>query len=189
MSISLNPSPINRNSLSTGWTSSTRSRHAKPEIASAATLYLIACGATLTIWNPDPFLVWAYEIVIFILAGIGCVQARPRINVEGLVMVCISLWGFIQLTAQATVYRWATLNAALRNAALAATALAGFLAFRNASIRTGFLRAMVWFGVLQSVASVLGLFHFSRANPMGLPQSIPRQLGSLREPQQLCTIS
>ncbi len=64
----------------------------------------------------------------------------------------------MQLVSGSTVYRWATLNASLQNAALAATALAGFLAFRNPFIRSGFLRAMVWFGLLLSVASMLAYF-------------------------------
>src|ERR1700730_1240396 len=129
MSISLNPTPINRDSLSTLWFSSTSDRLSKLEVVVAAAVFLLACGATLTIWNPDPFVRWAYEIAIFALAGISCVRTRLETNVTGLILASISLWGLGQLACGSTVYRWATLNAALQNAAFAATALAGFVAF------------------------------------------------------------
>jgi O-antigen ligase len=158
MSISLNLTPINRDSLSTLWFSRTGDRPSKREVAGAAPVFLLACGATLTIWNPDPFVRWSYEIAIFALAGIGCARSRLGTNVTGLVLASISLWGLGQLVTGSTVYHWATLNATLQNAAFAATALAGFVAFRTASIRAGFLRAMVWFGVLLSVVSVLAYF-------------------------------
>lgn len=140
------------------WLSGTSDRWSRIEIVSVGAIFVLACGATLTIWSPDPFVRWGYEIGIFALAGIGCVRNRLRINVTGSVIACISLWGFAQLIHGSTVYRWTTLNASLQNAALAATALAGFLAVRNPSIRAGFLRAMVWFGLLLSVASVLAYF-------------------------------
>jgi O-antigen ligase len=158
MSIILNPTPNNRISLSTLWFTSTSDRWSRLEAASGAAIFLLACGATLSIWSPDPFLTWAYEIPIFALAGIGCLRSRLRINIVGSILACISLWGFVQLATGTTVYRWATLNASLQDAAFAATALAGFLAFRSASIRAGFLRAMVWFGLLLSVVSVLAYF-------------------------------
>ncbi len=101
---------------------------------------------------------WAYGIAIFALAGIVCLRRRAWINVTSSILGCISLWGFVQIEHGTTVYRWATLNAALQNAALAATALAGFVAFRNDLIRTTFLQAMVWFGTLLSVVSVLAFF-------------------------------
>ncbi len=158
MSISLNPSPINRNSLSTGWLSGTSAPHSRMENMIGAALFLIACGATLTISNPDPYIAWVYEIAIFALAGIGCLRSSLSANVPGLVLCCISLWGLGQLYLGATVYRWATLNASLQTSALAATALTGYLAFRNSSAGTGFLRAMVWFGTLLSVIGVLSYF-------------------------------
>lgn len=158
MSISLSPTPINRDSLSTRWLSSTGGHPQRLEIVSAVTVFLLASGATLTIWNPDPMVPWAYGIAIFALAGIVCLRRRAWINVTSSILGCISLWGFVQLEHGTTVYRWATLNAALQNAALAATALAGFVAFRNDLIRTTFLQAMVWFGTLLSVVSVLAFF-------------------------------
>lgn len=151
MSISLNPTPINRNSLSTGWFTGT-------EAVTAGLAFSVACAATLTIWSPDPFVSWGYEIAIFALAGAACLGGQLPVNVAGLLVACISLWGFVQSAAGWTVYPWVTLNASLQNAALAATFLVGLLAFRSASIRERFLHAMVGFGLLLSVVSVLAYF-------------------------------
>jgi O-antigen ligase len=86
-------------------------------------------------------------------------SASAPVPVAGMIAIsALSLWGFAELALGATVYRWATFQAALENAALGATAAAGFLAFRHASVRAAFLRALVWFGVLLSVASVVAYF-------------------------------
>ncbi len=48
---------------------------------------------------------------------------RTRGGVTDLGLAAIALWGFAQLALSATVYRYATLEASLRLAALAATAM------------------------------------------------------------------
>jgi O-antigen ligase len=120
--------------------------------------FLIACGATLTIWNPDPLWAWAYEIAIFLLAGVASVKARERPGPTGFILACIPLWGFGQLAFGASAYRWSTLNASLEVSALGATALMGLLALGHPSARDSFLNGLVWFGTALSVVSVLAYF-------------------------------
>lgn len=120
--------------------------------------FLAACGATLTIWNPDPLWAWAYEIAIFLLAGIACVRTREKPRTTGFILLCISLWAFGQLAFGASVCRWPTLNASLEVSALGATALVGLLALGHPSTRASFLSGFVWFGLGLSVVSVLAYF-------------------------------
>jgi O-antigen ligase len=67
-------------------------------------------------------------------------------------------WGFLQLALGATIYRYATVEASLRMAALATTGLVAASALGNASLRLAFLRAFVWFGFLVAIAGVLAYY-------------------------------
>src|SRR5580704_5103662 len=102
-----------------------------PLVDKANILTVLALSATVSIWKTDPLLAWGYEAVIFILTGMECLKLRRSIPAVGFPMAAIALWGFVQLGAGATVYRWATVNAALQNAALAATALGAFLVLQS----------------------------------------------------------
>ncbi len=77
---------------------------------------------------------------------------RPAI---ALTFAAFSLWGFAQLLASTTVYRWATVNATLQYAALAAILIAGYSAFETERSRSLFRRALMWFGLSLSVLGVL----------------------------------
>ena len=113
---------------------------------------VVAMGATLTIWIRDPAAEWAYEIAVFGIAAATCVrrQSIPR-RASAVAMAAIALWGFAELALGATVYRYATWNAGLRFAALAATA---FIAPAGRS-REVLLRIFVWFAFVVSVLSVV----------------------------------
>jgi O-antigen ligase len=98
----------------------------------------------VTVWSTDPFWAWGYEIAVFTLADWECFKLLwiPALCFRPVLvpMAAISLWGFLQLAVGATVYRWATINIALQNLALAATALGAFLALRRPQIHAAFLR-------------------------------------------------
>jgi O-antigen ligase len=86
-----------------------------------------------------------------------------RITLPGAALAVISLWGlvqlgFAQLGFDATVYRYATLDAAVRTAALGATVFAASRALRSARLRLQFLTAFAWFGFAVSVVAVLAYF-------------------------------
>ncbi len=78
----------------------------------------------------------------------------------------LSFWGFGQLAAGSTVYRYATLNASLRMAALGATALVSSAVFQRAEARDRLLRGLLygllhgfaWFGFLLGIASVVAYY-------------------------------
>ena len=93
------------------------------------------------------------------LAAVASLRSRLRAPpVAVAALAGISLWGFAQLLAGATVYRWATLNAALFFLALAATVRAGYAAFESERARALFRSAFVWFGVAISILGVLCYF-------------------------------
>jgi O-antigen polymerase len=117
--------------------------------------FVLAVAATLTIWIRDPAPEWTYEIAVFSIAGAVCLRRGAiRWSAAGVAMAAIALWGFVELALGTTVYRYATLNATLRFAALAATA---FIAPTGRS-REVFLRAFVWFAFAISVLSVVAYY-------------------------------
>jgi O-antigen ligase len=116
---------------------------------------IAAMAATLTIWVRDPLAEWSYELAVFGIAIAVCVRrGRLQLNATSLALGAIGLWGFIELALGASVYRYATLNAGLRFAALAATA---YIAPSGRS-RGVFLRVFVWFAFGLSVLSVLAYY-------------------------------
>jgi O-antigen ligase len=125
-------------------------------------LLALATAATLAIWSADPFLEWAYEGGVFLLAGwivFRINQSRdfrcgPVLAAAGL----LAVWGFAQLGTGATVYRYVTLNESLRVAALAATALVASEIFRQPAARDRLLRWSSWFGFVLGVASVVAYY-------------------------------
>lgn len=127
-------------------------------VSTGLTLFLLACAASLTIWSADPFLTWGYEVAIFLVGITVFLQAPLRFPATWFVLPAISLWGFAQLAVGATVYRWATLNAALQVTALAVTAVSASVAFRNVAARGAILRAFAWFGFILSILSVAAYF-------------------------------
>lgn len=168
MRVSLSDKPFNRQGVSTPWVHGTSSRAERLERASAALLLGLGAAATLTTWVRSPLLAWGYALGVFLLAGMWTARdvftpRALRVTVRGAALTAISLWGFVQLGfAQlglgATVYRYATLDAAVRTAALGATAYAASRALRSARLRLQFLTAFAWFGFAVSVAAVLAYF-------------------------------
>jgi len=119
----------------------------------------MAMAATLAIGFREPRLEYGYEFVVFILAVGWCWKGlEPLPPIPSLLLAVIAAWGFLQLALGATVSRYATLQGSLRCAALAATALASFRAFRSRGMRVEFLRFIAWMGGLVAVISVLAYF-------------------------------
>ncbi len=118
----------------------------------------LATGATLAIWSADPFTEWVSECGIFLLAGWVALRRNIRIGPTLIAAAVLAVWGFGQLVMGAPVYRYATLNASLRVAALAATALVASVVFERAAARERLLRWLAWFGFLLSIASVVAYY-------------------------------
>lgn len=134
---------------------------------------MIAMAATLTIWIRDPLAEWAYEIAVFGVGAAACVRRAPlNVNFASLALGAIALWGFVQLALGATVYRYATLNAALRFASLAATAW-----IAPARSRMAFLRAFVWFAFAVSILSVVAYYTSVGKVLWAFPSQYPQAWG------------
>jgi O-antigen ligase len=145
------------------WTSRTLSHERVGSSASAIALFVLAAVATLTIFIRDPLFSWGYALGIFLLAGYSSamrflVPVVGRVTAAGVVLAVISLWGFGQLAAGATVYRYATWDASVRMAALGATAWVAANALGETGLRMRLLRALVWFGFALSLVSVVAYF-------------------------------
>ena len=168
MRVSLSAKPFNRHSFSTLWVDGTAGRLSSLERTSAAVLLGLGGAATLTTWVRSPLPAWGYALGVFLLAGVWTARDAftpyaLRITLPGAALAVISLWGFVQLGLvqlgmAATVYRYATLDAAVRTAALGATAFAASRALRSARLRIYFLTAFAWFGFAVSVVAVLTYF-------------------------------
>jgi O-antigen ligase len=129
-------------------------------IPMALVLLCLAMAATLAIGLRDPRSDYIYESAIFMVAACWC-WTTPEIGMKAMPLIPLALipgWGFFQLALGATVYRYATLSSSLRGAALAATAWLGCCVLRSERLRTKFLRAFAWFGVLVAISSVLAYF-------------------------------
>src|SRR5262249_2691388 len=73
-------------------------------------------------------------------------------------LAAISIWGFAQLATGASVYRFATFDAALRFASYGATAWAAMLIARRAGSPVRLLESLACFGCVVSVISVSAYF-------------------------------
>jgi len=121
-------------------------------------LLALAAAATLAIGSAEPFVEWAYEGSVFLLAGWVALRRNPRFGPVLISAAVLALWGFGQLAVGATVYRYATLSGALRVAALGATALVASEVFRPRHARERMLQGFAWFGFVLSVISVVAYY-------------------------------
>jgi O-antigen ligase len=152
--------PIKRVRLRTIWVGGTIDTPEVAAHASATALFLAAMMATLLIGFREPRVEYAYECVVFALAAGWCRNVVDQFPpaIPSVALIAIAVWGFLQLTFGATVYRFQTLEASLRFAALAATALVSFGSFRSPVLRVKCLSAIAWLGALVAVVSVLAYF-------------------------------
>ncbi len=155
--------PFHRIGFSTLWIESTCTSVGGEANVKAIGLFALAAYATLTIFVRDPLLSWGYALGIFLLGGYSAarqilVPTTVRVTVAGLVLAAIALWGFAQLATGTTVYGYATWNASLQTAALAATAWIAAGTFRDTGLRLRFLRSFAWFGFGVSLISVMSYF-------------------------------
>jgi O-antigen ligase len=125
-------------------------------------LFALPALATLTIWCTDPLWNWASEAGMLLLASLVSVRAYVRkIRYNMLFPIgAIAAWGFLQLALGWTVYRYATLDAALRLAACASVAFSAAALLSVRQRREEWLRWFSWFAVVVGLVSVLA-YHTS----------------------------
>ncbi len=124
----------------------------------AITLFLSACAATLTIWKVGPPGDWIYECCILSLAGLLLLRAASISWRFVMPLGLLGIWGFLQLALGSTVYRHATLQAALQFAAMAAAAFVSYRTLASPLYLERFLKAFAWFGFLVSILGVLAYY-------------------------------
>lgn len=158
MRVKSSAQPIKGLRLGTFWVQSTGDMTGVAGRVNAAALFLIALGATLVIGFRDPRCEYVYEAAVFVLAAGWSWKGFGLPPIPGLLLAAIAAWGFGQLALGTTVYRYVTLQGALRDAALAATAVVSYWIYLSRRVRIDFLRAFAGLGALLAVISVLAYF-------------------------------
>lgn len=104
------------------------------------------------------------ECGVFLFAGILLIRPETTLPrswpLELAIVALISFWGFGQLAVNATEYRYATFDAALRTATLGATLVSACRVLAGESARTFFIKTLASIGFAISVISVLA-YHTS----------------------------
>jgi hypothetical protein len=114
--------------------------------------------ATLTLWIPAYWPVAAFEITVFLIAGIAVVLGS--VPAAGtcfplFALGFIVLWGCFQLITGLTISRFATERATLQWMSWAAIYYAGVSLLKEESVARRVRTAMVWFGFVVAVEAIL----------------------------------
>jgi hypothetical protein len=114
--------------------------------------------ATLTLWIPAYWPVAAFEITVFLIAGIAVVLGS--VPAAGtcfplFALGFIVLWGCFQLITGLTISRFATERATLQWMSWAAIYYAGVSLLKEESVTRRVRTAMVWFGFVVAVEAIL----------------------------------
>lgn len=123
----------------------------------------LLAGGLLTAWAPPRWALAALQLGLCLLAGLWlAVMVRKRRNVQFdpllAPLALAALWGWIQLAAGHTVYRWATEQAALDWLFRLIALFLALQLFREAELRRKLLAGLVWFGFTISVIASLQRF-------------------------------
>ena len=127
----------------------------------ASLLYCLVLAlflATLTLWVPSYWPVAAFEIAVFLLAGVAIVRAsQPEMNTGFplIILSAIVLWGCLQLLTGTSINRFETQRATLQWMTWAAVYYLGVSTLKEES-QGGLIRiAIVWFGLAIAVEAIL----------------------------------
>jgi O-antigen ligase len=125
----------------------------------AALLFLVV----LTNWIPGRFCTFAFDAGVFALAALWAVgRTRRGERLAGSIVLAplagVVIWGLAQLVEGTTVYRFATWTAVLDWAALAALFFLTLQLYGEPGARAGFRRALLVFGFVVAIESVMQLF-------------------------------
>jgi len=114
--------------------------------------------ATLTLWVPSYWPVAAFEIAVFVIAGVAIVLAmQPEVGAGFplIVLSSIVLWGCLQLLTGSSINRFETERATVQWMTWAAVYYLGSSTLKEESV-AGLVRiAVVWFGLVIAVEAIL----------------------------------
>jgi O-Antigen ligase len=126
--------------------------------APLATLIAVAlCLATLTLWIPAYWPVAAFEVTVFLIAGIAVVLGRVPVAGTRFPLFALGftvLWGCFQLLTGVTISRFATERATLQWMTWAAIYYVGVCLLEE-SVARRLRTALVWFGFVFAVEAIL----------------------------------
>jgi hypothetical protein len=127
----------------------------------ASLLYCLVLAlflATLTLWVPAYWPVAAFEIAVFLLAGVAIVLAMQPAANAGFPLIILSaivLWGCLQLLTGSSINRFETERASVQWMTWAAVYYLGISTLKEESQGRLVRIAMVWFGLAISVEAIL----------------------------------
>jgi O-antigen ligase len=114
--------------------------------------------ATLTLWVPSYWPVAAFEIAVFVIAGVAIVLARQPAVGAGFPLIILSsivLWGCLQLLTGSSINRFETERATLQWMTWAAVYYLGVSTLKEKSQGRLVRIAIVWFGLAIAVEAIL----------------------------------
>jgi O-antigen ligase len=114
--------------------------------------------ATLTLWVPSYWPVAAFEIAVFVIAGVAIVLARQPAAGAGFPLMILSsivLWGCLQLLTGSSINRFETERATLQWMTWAAVYYLGVSTLKEESQGRLVRIAIVWFGLAIAVEAIL----------------------------------
>ncbi len=131
--------------------------------AGSAGLALLLSYAVLTLWVPGRWAWGLFQFTVFAAAAGWVVrQARqPRTVAFSLWLAPLcsaTVWGFAQLAAHSTVYRWETWNATLNWTTYLALFFLALQCFERSEVRRAFLRWTLYFGFVLALLSTIQMF-------------------------------
>ncbi|MGQ9635640.1 MAG: O-antigen ligase family protein [Bryobacteraceae bacterium] len=131
--------------------------------AAAGILTVLLMVGILTVWAPGRWPVHLWAAGIFLLASVwaGRMLWQPQRARSGVLLIPLAgavLWGLLQLVFGWTVYRFETWNALLNWALYLAVFWLALQVFTPPELRHTFRRALLYFGFVLSVLSVLQYF-------------------------------
>jgi O-antigen ligase len=121
-------------------------------------LMLALFMATLTLWVPSYWPVAAFEIAVFLLAGVAIVLAMQSAVNAGFPLIILSsivLWGCLQLLTGSSINRFETERATMQWMTWAAVYYLGVSTLSEESQGRLIRIAIVWFGLAISVEAIL----------------------------------
>jgi hypothetical protein len=114
--------------------------------------------ATLTLWVPSYWPVAAFEIAVFVIAGVAIVLARQPAVGAGFPLIVLSLivlWGCLQLLTGSSINCFETERATLQWMTWAAVYYLGVSTLKDESLARLVRIAIVWFGFAIAVEAIL----------------------------------
>jgi O-Antigen ligase len=114
--------------------------------------------ATLTLWVPSYWPVAAFEIAVFVIAGVAILLTmKPAVGADFplIVLSSIVLWGCLQLLTGSSINRFETERATLQWVTWAAVYYVGVATLKDESLARRVRIAIVWFGLVIAVEAIL----------------------------------